>query len=278
MKEPYLTIILNLIGATAFYAMNYCCRRLWRYIDQSKPRLRFRPYIGTIVIWILSSLILIFLALKQIFPIHSILLCWIFITIIFHFYGLKDIFRFWNVGLTGADISIKSGLDYTKALELCRNELSFFGTGAAKLSNNPKFERAMLRCRSDQPIRFLLRKPDDENLKKAAKRAGENPDEYKHMAISSLRKISNLRQNRDLNLEVRFYEEFPAFRLMFIDESICLVSYNVFGEGDGSQLPQIHTVRAPANRQVSTSFYHAFELYFENLWKKSSDWDFHSYL
>jgi hypothetical protein len=231
-----------------------------------------------IAIWLLSSLTLLIFAMKQIFPLYSIVICWIFITIIFHFYGLKDLYRFWRVGITAADISIKKGFDYTKTLQMCRNQFSFLGTGAAKLSGNSEFEEAMVRCRSDQPIRFLLRKPDDENLQTAAKKAGENPDEYRQLVISSLRKISYLRENRGVNLEVRFYEQFPAFRLVFIDASICLVSYNVFGEGDGSQLPQIHVVRAAANRKVSTSFYHAFELYFDNLWDKSSEWDFESYV
>jgi len=65
---------------------------------------------------------------------------------------------------------------------------------------------------------------------------------------------------------------------MFIDRSICLASYNVFGEGDGSQLPQIHVVRAPESKREATSYYHSFELYFDHQWDSASLWDFKEYI
>ena len=55
----------------------------------------------------------------------------------------------------------------------------------------------------------------------------------------SLRFIASLRDREQKNITVRFYQQFPAFRLMFIDDAICLMSYYIMGKGDGSKLPPI---------------------------------------
>jgi len=67
--------------------------------------------------------------------------------------------QFWDVGLIGADRTIRGGLDYTRSLKMCRNSLSFLGVGARKLTEHaPEFENAMQRCnRPNRPIRLLLR-------------------------------------------------------------------------------------------------------------------------
>jgi hypothetical protein len=85
-----------------------------------------------------------------------------------------------------------------------------------------------------------------------------------------------------MNIEVRFYpsatnRDLPIFRLMFINNLICLVSYNVLGEGDGSQLPQIHLYRPDQDRDIK-SFYYPFRLLFDRLWEESAIWNFRDYL
>jgi len=127
----------------------------------------------------------------------------------------------------------------------------FLGTGAAKLTREDEFENAIRRCRPEQPIRFLLCKPTYDFLIEAARRFGVDRDEYKTIVTNSLRKIAELKEKYK-NIEVRFYSQFQVFRLMFIDDSICLVSYNVMGEGDGSQLPQLHILKHHPIREMLT--------------------------
>jgi hypothetical protein len=62
---------------------------------------------------------------------------------------------------------------------------------------------------------------------------------------------------------------------MFIDDALCLVSYNVYGQGDGSQFPQLHVM---SRSEVTRSFYYAFQNYYEQLWKSAEEWNFESYL
>lgn len=190
----------------------------------------------------------------------------------------RELAQFWNVGLIRADRSIASGLSYEEALNLCQNEMHFLGLGASKLTSLKGFEEAVRRChKPGMPIRFLLSKPDNGVLGEAASRHGKDPVSYKSNVESSLRVLAELSQTKKLNIEVRFYpsghDYLPLFRLMFVNRSICLVSYYVFGEGDGSQLPQL-IVRRLEDKRDAESFYFAFEMYFTKLWAESEPWDF----
>lgn len=186
-----------------------------------------------------------------------------------------------SVGVIAIDAEIRKGTDYKKALRLCRTELQFLGTGAAKLTGQQEaFEEALSRCRQDKPIRFLLMKSDAPILEEAAKRAQRDSSEFRRIVRESLRKIAEVKEKRSLNkLEVKFYkEEQQPFRLMFINDSICLLSYNVFGRGDGSQLPQIHIARARAGKHVESTLYYPLLEYYNRLWEKAKRWDFKEYL
>jgi hypothetical protein len=188
--------------------------------------------------------------------------------------------QFWDVGLIGADRTIRGGLDYVRSLKACQNSLSFLGVGARKLTEHAtEFENAMGRCnRPNRPIRFLLARPHSDFLKTAAQNAGRPADEYVIRVQSSLRAIADYRLRRKWNIEVRFYNmELPLFRLMLIDDWLCLASHYVFGEGDGSEWPQLHVRRSATERDVN-SLYHPFEQYFDELWGKSEVWDFAQYI
>ena len=65
---------------------------------------------------------------------------------------------------------------------------------------------------------------------------------------------------------------------MFTDDSVCLLSYNITGEGDGSKLPQLYIVKHPQTQRVGNSLYYPFERYFDSLWEASVPWDFEEYL
>ena len=184
--------------------------------------------------------------------------------------------RMHKFGIVGIDQEIRKGIDYKKALSLCRNTLNFLGIGAGKLTREREFENAIRRCKDTEPIRFLLCKPEHRQLEDAAAKFGVDRKGYQKIVIDSIRKIARLKEKYP-NIEVRFYKEFQWFRLMFIDDSICLFSYNLMGEGDGSQLPQLRLATRQGKREAD-SFYHVFARYFRDLWDKSEDWDFHKYL
>jgi hypothetical protein len=192
----------------------------------------------------------------------------------------SQIKQFWDLGLIGADRTIRGGIDYKRSLQMCNNSLSFLGVGARKLTETvPAFTEAMQRCnRPNRSIRFLLCRPDSQLLQHAAEGAGQPPEEYRRRVTDSLRIIADLRNHRAWNIEVRFYDiPLPLFRLMFIDEWLCLASHYVFGEGDGSEWPQLHVRRSAMDRDVR-SLYHPFSVYFEQTWEGAAAWDFAQYI
>ncbi len=188
----------------------------------------------------------------------------------------RELAQFWTVGLVGGDRHVGTGLNYDKALRLCTNGLDFLGVGAAKLTGSRYFAAAMQRChRPTSPIRFLLVNPNHDVLRRAAEQRGVPSHEYNQKVEDSLRTLARLQQEKHYNIEVRFFTDVaePLFRLMFINEQLCLVSYHVFGEGDGSQLPQMYVKRFEDKRDTD-SFYHPFRTYFDRLWESSQPWDY----
>jgi hypothetical protein len=189
----------------------------------------------------------------------------------------RELAQFWTIGIVGGDQHVGTGLSYDRALRLCRNSVAFLGVGAAKLSESKEFATAMQRCHrpTSATIRFLLVNPNHDILRHAAEQKGVRPHEYQQKVEDSLKKLARFNQENHYNIEVRFYPEMikPLFRLMFINEQLCLVSYDVFGEGDGSQLPQMHVKRFEDKRDTD-SFYYPFREYFDRLWLASERWDF----
>jgi hypothetical protein len=190
-------------------------------------------------------------------------------------FAVFELSAFWRAGVQGADATIAKGLDYGKSLGLCHNELWLLGTGASKLTKEKNFEAALRRCSrldEDGRIRFLVARPGSAFLGDAAKQAKVPHESYQETVGESLRVLALL-QRDGVNLEVRFYpaEKFiPLFRLMFIDNRLCLASYNAYGHGDGSEFPQLRVARNEGRDYAS--FYDPFRRYFEALWESATPW------
>lgn len=199
---------------------------------------------------------------------------------------LFDSHQFRRLGIVGADKAIGAGLNYDQSLRLCTAHFDFLGTGAAKLTESQEFQAAVARCQTeDRPIRLLLTTPENEVLENAAKQAGANPDEYRSRIRKSLKEIRRLVRVKKFNIDVRFYDKArpqhtnlpEPFRLLFVNDKLCLSSVNIWGRGDGSQLPQLHILSSDAP-SAAESFYHIFKLYFNRLWDTSEPWDFSEYI
>lgn len=193
--------------------------------------------------------------------------------------------KFSRVGLHNAQLSVASGTDYRKALDLCRNSFSFLGTGAFKLTSEPGFEDAVLRCNDDSQsrVRLLLSNPENPLIAEAERKAGVAPGTFKLNVIKSLKTLQRLKEDRNGRFEVRFYKsetdrDFENFRMMFIDEEVLLLSYNVYGKPDAgagtAQLVLLKSRMMPS----ADSFYIAYQGYFDRLWIFSDPWDFQSYV
>jgi hypothetical protein len=125
---------------------------------------------------------------------------------------------------------------------------------------------------------MLLSKPDAENLVMAAKLAAKPEGDYRTSVTTSLRVIAELREERGAKIEVRFYSGVSPFRLMFINDRLCLFSYNVYGTADETEYPQL--LVASNLNDKRRSYYWGFEKYFYSAWDTAASniWDFKEYL
>lgn len=270
------SVLASLVAAVVYAVSMRIGGRFSVKLNKRGPRITSGLYYSLFIVWgvfgISVYLYVIFINRSFIWLIPSHLV-WSFF-ILLYLTIRRNQFR--DVGIYGADREIKTGIDYQKSLLLINNKFKFLGIGAGKLTDQrDAFKKAIKNCIQDKSVKFLLCKPTHEMLLKAAKRFEKPINEYKDNVIRSLRYISELKQKYE-NIEVRFYKGFQIFRMMFIDDSICLLSYNVMGEGDGSQLPQLLIVKQ--TKRVVNSLYYPLERYFDDLWKVSEKWDFKKYL
>ena len=275
-------VLVEIVAALALTSVTWVSKTYVLALRKRDPRLPFISVIIPIVCWLALNFLVFAMVQSHNPPWFLTATASVLLAAPLLLFFWTELNQFWSVGLRGADRRIRTGIDYEASLKLCQNEWAFLGTGDSKLTELREFEDALARCRQDRPVRFLLTKPTDENLTNAAKRARRPKDEYRQTVVTSLGRIADLR-TRFKNIDVRFYPELPKidpiFRLVFIDASICLMSYNVFGEeGAGAQLPQLHIVKGPERGRVVESFYYPMERYFEWLWDLSEPWDFREYL
>ena len=266
-------ILIGIAGSAGYAALASGAQLLIGYMTNSSPVWRRRRLILTVAGAIAVAASIIAWGGADSFA----------VTLLFSLLICRTIFaelnQFWRIGLMGADRELQSGVDHAKALDLCQSSFRFLGIGASKLTSKREvFERAIDRCDNPHdPICFLLSRPDAEGLERIARMAGRDRAAYQKTVQESLRVISSLRIDRSKNIEVRFYKEFPAFRLLFLNGNICLASHYVLGKGTGSDLPQLQIVRSDGAGDKA-SLYYGFEYYFNSLWQDAETWDFRSYI
>jgi hypothetical protein len=267
-------VVSNLIADIVFALVAFLYHRSRASLERVNPFLRQGTFFALFLLYTVLNIVFfkfIQTGYTAFLPISTLILA------VFVWHELN---QYWAVGLVGADREIKTGIDPRQSLKLCRNSLDFLGIGATKLvRNRVEFENAIERCqRPDQPVRFLLCSPDQERLEQIARNANRSKKEYQDAVRESLTFIAKLRRDRAFNIEVRLYSELPIFRVMFVDDTLCLASHYVFGEGDGSHLPQLHVRKAARGGREVDSLYYAFRVYFLRAWDAATPLNYEDYI
>lgn len=279
--EQLLPILQSLIASAIYSFLMLLGAWISSSIKRKIPKLISDYYLVslyTISLIVVMVAVLLAFALKWLsaeVTIANLLL----VFLIYIFLSFNYLYKLRKIGIAGCDARISSGLDYSKSLRLVTNDLCFLGIGASKLVSSEEFECALKRITSNDGVaRFLLCDHHDIAIEHTALRAGKGKEAYRDTVKSSLNALANLKNQRAYNIEVRFYDTsqirtMPIFRIMLINNDICLVSYAVYGFNDGKSLPQVHFYRNK-DGQDSFSFYFPFEQYFKKLWDQSTPWNF----
>ncbi len=179
--------------------------------------------------------------------------------------------RYRSLGIVDAYSSTEKGLSYTASLKKPRHSFDFMGVGAHKLTSNLEFKEMVTRCASaGRPVKMLLSHPDNPVLRNVGSRAGIDRNTYATRVRESLKILGNLQVIEGFNIQVRFYKaeskaDFQQFRLAFIDDRECIMSYTIWDDNEGRSNPQL-ILNAGQRQASSNAVYYAFKDYFERLW------------
>ena len=196
--------------------------------------------------------------------------------------SLIKLYKLAKIGIYDFDVSVRSGFNYDAALKAASNNIFFLGPGAYKLTSSDEFETAITGCQMGVTNRFLLVHPDSDVLRTAAKQAGVAEDSYANKVRDSIEKLARLAASRKFNIQVRFQDanredDLESFRMMFIDQRFCLLSFNAYGKGDGSALPQL-IIQSKSRVSEEKSLYHGCSQYFERRWGAAKPWSMQEFL
>lgn len=184
------------------------------------------------------------------------------------FWVLRDLT---NVGITNAFATTRQGVSADDSLRQVKRELVFLGIGAKKLTDSPEFDTMLLRCATaNGRARFLLSSPQNPALEELARRNKRNDLSYRSRVKESIREIFARAAAAGLDLEVRLYHlnqeiALPHFRLMFIDDRLCVFSQLLWSAGEGLDNPQL--VLRRNEDTAGSSLYQGYRDYFEALWE-----------
>ncbi len=161
-------------------------------------------------------------------------------------------------------------IDAGASLRLARERFDFLGIGAHKLTQSDEFEDALVRCASGNvKARFLVSPEKNSRLEKAAQRNGYVADRYTSRVRDSVQDIIRVAESKKLNIEIREYNEIAGdaqqFRLVFLNDDLCLMSWTVWDKSEGKANPQIALSKGGRQRPERT-MYRALKDYFEDRW------------
>lgn len=186
--------------------------------------------------------------------------------------ALSTAYRFHRVGVLDAYKSTEKGISYAASVTQPTHSFDFLGVGAHKLTSEKEFSKMVERFGTGtRPIRFLLSPPENPILKGLAARNVLDKNTYGDRVKASLKILAELSEKRKFNIEVRFYRSlggpvFHQFRLVFIDDRYCIMSYTVWDAKEGRNNPQL-ILRSRGREAQSRSLYATFKDYFESLWE-----------
>lgn len=205
--------------------------------------------------------------LLQVWP--AIILAFAFLAFaLLIFWVLRDLS---SVGITNAFATTREGVSADDSLRQVKRDLVFLGIGAKKLTVSSEFDPMLRRCAAGGgSLKFLLSSPENPALEEMARRNGRNDLSYRSRVKESIREIFTRATAAGVGVEVRLYHlqqeiALPHFRLMFIDDRLCLFSQLLWSAGEGLDNPQL-ILRRDENR-AGSSLYKGYRDYFNTLWE-----------
>lgn len=251
-----------LVGLLILALLGLAYRRMGRSAFFVRYSLLARVIVGLVIIAFVATVGLLVggnaaVVLAATFLAFGLLVFWI----------LRDVT---NVGITNAFETTKQGVSAEASLKEVKAKVEFLGIGASKLTDTPEFDEMLKRCAmAGGTLKFLLSHPDNEELEKLAKQNRRHDKSYRSRVRESIREIHTRATAAGAQFEIRLYNlkqkiALPHFRLMFIDDRLCIFSQVFWSENEGLDNPQL--ILRPNQSRAASSLYSGYHSYFDDLW------------
>jgi len=151
-------------------------------------------------------------------------------------------------------------------LRMPSKSFRFLGVSAEFVVNSERFKEVVKKKTSQEDCRFefLLLSPNAAtSIKKHATSEGISEDGLRNRIEAFKSDLKELAGDCQEKIEARFYDGLPIFRLVFVDDDICYVSYYGAKGKKGIDTPQLLL------RKTDNSLYNAFFNYYTELRSKS---------
>lgn len=265
MIEGIITnIISNILWIILIAAATVCYFFLRKFIQWIRIS-ALKKFLALVTISCTASFVATYYGIVTL--VEALVFCLVVITTLASAY----LYGFSRIGVIATFENTVRGIDYSTSLLWSKRSFDFLGVGAHKLTTDSEFSKMVARCSdAGRPIRLLLSPPTNPVLQKVANRSGTASNTYERRVKDSLRIIGDLVLVHGRNIQVRFYKatsesDFHQFRLVFIDDKYCILSFTVWDNQEGRSNPQM-ILAATDKEESHRSIYYAFRDYFERIW------------
>lgn len=149
--------------------------------------------------------------------------------------------------------------DVEQMLSDARHSIDFLGVTANRTARSPVCREAILKVAENSGrIRFLLLNPSSVHLDRRAQDEGDDAESWRTEIEGSVRRLEMIK-NEGANISVRFYDAYPLFRMVNLDNTTMHMNWFLDGR-PGHNCPEL-TLRVDRVGLAA-----AVSRHFEELW------------
>jgi hypothetical protein len=173
-----------------------------------------------------------------------------------------------KMGISRLDSSMSTGFNVRDCINKTNSSLSFLGISGMKWRREAKAMDEMFDLLSWQKgrVRFLLLDPDCEEARKFTSSRKMNHKEFRKDVKATIEYFRQKKKQRGINIEVKLYNSFPAWRITMVDDSYLVLGAYFFESIDGTETPQLIF-----EGKSEWSFARCIKSTFENEWNRAKD-------
>jgi len=160
------------------------------------------------------------------------------------------------VGIIDYARTFAEGPSVVEIAQSVSTEFIFWGISAKSMLSNDEFREVMMKKSKGNCIfKFMLLNPESQFVAKKALEEGDTAIGWKNEIEANLLRLKQLKDEHHLNIEVRLYDQFPVFRVIFSNSNLMYFGWYPIGlQGIRSPLLIVQNNQGALYQPVRLSF------------------------